>query len=154
MEIKELIVNIEKSKMIAEKYKGKILPNQCIDNMKNIFVDRYLLDNEFLKIRIAYGAMNCNIKEVDVNANFDIWVKHCFLINETDNGAEVIDPTIIVNKPKSTGEYIVAKSFSWDEYINLLEDEDYNPNFWQPLSKDYARVQKYLLEKHNAYLIG
>lgn len=98
---------------MLEKYRDCIFRKQCYDNVYQVVMAEVWGEESEItgdkSWRVVFGA----VKILD-----EIYVKHCFFMH----GDKIVDPTLVSRGEEfiSKAEYVVAKKFTVNEYIDEL----------------------------------
>lgn len=124
-------LNVQESEKIYELCRDLIELKMCYNNVANVVLNHYSLFKEYKGIQIAYGGVS--LAPILDGA----YAKHCFFIyNDT-----VIDPTAMLwEKEKQTRDYVVAKTFNYDDYITNVSKADGNVSLEFELRSDFRKL--------------
>jgi hypothetical protein len=137
-------LNKDLSEEIYKSCKRWIKPKQCYSNVFHVttnFVSNF--SNGIWKI--AYGYMKISA--------YNLMTRHCFIVNKKN---EAIDPTIYslkTFKEDNEHKYISFAVLNYDEYVDMIINNDNNPSLTIPLSNK-ERLAMEWAKNNNLFLIG
>lgn len=111
--MKYYYANDELSIQIANENQDIVKLNQCYTNVAHISLTGKLPTDDTSSISVAFGGVQ--IFETDES----LFAKHAFFIVD----GQVIDPTLALNGRHKNKRYFVVRSYSYDDYIELIKDE-------------------------------
>lgn len=136
-----LHLNVEASKRLYEAHKDVVQPNLCYNNIFHIMV---AMPNLFRsgQWKVAYGY---------VGATEQICCRHAFVWSESEG---VIDPTEFAKNPiKVTRPYYITKTFTPEEYVLAIGEENGYPALQEYLRQEDMAAQKWALA-NGLFFIG
>ena len=133
-------LDIFTSKAIYEKYKKKIKPKMCYNNVFHIATDM-LLKFKSGKYKVAYGYISV--------FNHSLYARHCFIIRED----LVVDPTLFATGENLDADYIITKIYDdINDYIKAVEDNNFIPDLIRPL-QDLDKKMFIQMQEKGIYLV-
>lgn len=132
-------LNIQASKAMYEKFKGKIEAKMCYSNIFRMVT--YMLPKfQSGEYKVAYGYISICDKS--------LYARHCFIVC----GDSVIDPTIFAASGNLDADYIITKIYDISDYTKAIEDNDFIPDLIRPLRELDKKMFLEMQEK-GIYLI-
>ena len=132
-------LNIQASKAMYEKFKGKIEAKMCYSNIFRMVT--YMLPKfQSGEYKVAYGYISIFDKS--------LYARHCFIVC----GNSVIDPTIFAASGNLDADYIITKIYDISDYTKAIEDNDFIPDLIRPLRELDKKMYLEMQEK-GIYLI-
>lgn len=133
-------LDIQKSKAMYEKFKGKIEAKMCYNNIFRMVT--YMLPKfQSGEYKVAYGYISIFDKS--------LYARHCFIIC----GDSVIDPTLFASSGNLDADYIITKIYdNISDYTKAIEDNDFIPDLVRPLRELDKKISMQMQEK-GIYLI-
>lgn len=137
-------LNVIDSEKLCTRNKNLVEIKMCYSNVANIVLNYFPLFREYKGIKIAYGGVNL------APALDGAYAKHCFFLYEDS----VIDPTAMLwDKELQNRDYVVARTFSYDEYMKEVMLSDGDTSLDRAMRKDYQKLME-CLRKENKILVG
>lgn len=140
-------VDMELSKELYKKCKSYINTKECYRNVCRIYIREMMCKKEYVDYRIAYGGWQV------IGCNKTLFAKHCFFIK----GDKIIDPTLFTSYRERDEDmlYIVADTFSLEEYAELIELHGFETHVQTMTDKVLNTfAQELLKEQEQIFLIG
>lgn len=133
-------LDIQTSKVMYEKFKNKIEPKMCYNNVFRISTS---MMSKFKsgEWKVAYGYISVFEKS--------LYARHCFIIC----GDSVIDPTLFAASGNLDADYIITKIYdNFSDYTKAIEDNDFVPDLIKPL-RELDKKMFLKMQEKGIYLV-